>query len=107
MGHLQKDMLLSLAKLIATLARKFCFRPTRHGRISMNIVEIIHLIGTGEGEKVEFKREFDDKSPDKVSRSIAAFANTHGGSLLIGISDDKMLMGTSDSDQVMKRIVGV
>lgn len=58
---------------------------------SMTIPDFIRLVKTGEGSYLEFKRTIS--SPEKVAREIAAFANTRGGILLIGVNDNKSVVG--------------
>jgi predicted HTH transcriptional regulator len=48
----------------------------------MNLIE---LLKQPEGKSLEFKRDLS--SPDGVLRSLVAFANTAGGTLLIGVED--------------------
>ena len=48
----------------------------------MRIVELLKL---SEGKTLEFKRDLS--SPAGILRSIVAFANTAGGTLLIGVED--------------------
>lgn len=52
---------------------------------------IIELLKLGEGLTVEFKRTID--SPFKIAKTISSFANTSGGTLLIGIGNDGALLG--------------
>jgi predicted HTH transcriptional regulator len=49
------------------------------------------LVSRGEGQTLEFKRKASH--PEKIVREMIAFANTHGGVLLIGIGDDKSIPG--------------
>jgi predicted HTH transcriptional regulator len=49
------------------------------------------LIAGGESLTVEFKRKFT--SDEKISKELIAFANTQGGYLLIGVDDDKKIVG--------------
>jgi predicted HTH transcriptional regulator len=49
------------------------------------------LVAKGEGLQLEFKRKV--AYPDKVARELIAFANTQGGTLLIGVDDDGTLPG--------------
>jgi predicted HTH transcriptional regulator len=58
---------------------------------SMTIPDFIRLVKTGEGSYLEFKRTIS--SPEKVAREISAFANTRGGILLIGVNDNKSVVG--------------
>lgn len=48
-----------------------------------------HLIQQGENEIMEFKTSFNDE----VIHSLVAFANTNGGTVLIGVSDDGKVKG--------------
>lgn len=53
--------------------------------------ELKILVAAGEGSTLEFKRKAS--FPDKVVREMIAFANTAGGTLLIGIGDDGSIPG--------------
>ena len=57
----------------------------------MNSSDIDVLLREGEGLRVEFKSSFDNK----VIETLVAFANTSGGSVLIGISDDRKVSGVT------------
>ncbi|MEX0778545.1 MAG: ATP-binding protein [Balneolales bacterium] len=57
----------------------------------MSLRDLKQLIKTGEGTYLEFKRVIS--SPEKIAREICAFANTKGGNLLIGVDDDKTIVG--------------
>lgn len=59
----------------------------------MDYLDVKNLAQTGEGLYLEFKRTIP--SAYKIAREIAAFANTKGGTLLIGVDDDKTLVGVS------------
>lgn len=48
-------------------------------------MDLIELLKLPEGKSLEFKRDLS--SPDGVLRSLVAFANTAGGTLLIGVED--------------------
>ena len=48
-------------------------------------MRLLELLKQPEGKTLEFKRDLS--SPDGVLRSIIAFANTAGGTLLIGVED--------------------
>ncbi len=58
---------------------------------SMSLRDLKNLIRSGEGLTLEFKRAIS--SPEKIAREIAAFANTHGGHLIIGVDDDHTITG--------------
>lgn len=53
--------------------------------------ELRKLTTEGEGLHVEFKRK---AVPEKIVRELIAFANTDGGTLLIGVDDDGSIFGT-------------
>ena len=55
---------------------------------------------------IEFK-EFDRKTgklPESVNKGICAFANTEGGELFIGVSDDGKVVGVENVDDAMTRV---
>ena len=53
---------------------------------------------------VEFKS--DDEAPNKLVKEISAFANTYGGYILLGVSDDKSVSGcTKWSEQRIHTVV--
>lgn len=67
--------------------------------ITLNVAE---LIGNGENEKVEFKSSLcydyqkNNKNKDvefAIAKSVAAFLNSNGGYLFIGVKDDKTILG--------------
>lgn len=58
---------------------------------SMSLRDLKNLIRSGEGLSLEFKRAIS--SPEKIAREMAAFANTHGGHLLVGVDDDRTIFG--------------
>jgi predicted HTH transcriptional regulator len=61
----------------------------------------LELIQMGEGLTVEFKRTLD--SPHRIAKTLAAFANTSGGILLIGIADNRDTVGiTSELRELQK-----
>ncbi len=49
------------------------------------------LVSQGEGQNLEFKRKAS--FPDKIMREMIAFANSSGGTVLIGIGDDGSIPG--------------
>jgi predicted HTH transcriptional regulator len=57
----------------------------------MNTKDVLNLIDSGEGFHVEFKRLVT--SPEKIAKSMIAFANTKGGSILFGVDDDGKIVG--------------
>lgn len=57
--------------------------------------ELEILVQQGEGSRLEFKRKV--KHPDKIAREFVAFANTRGGTILIGVGDDGTIYGSKDA----------
>src|SRR3989339_2032543 len=53
--------------------------------------ELLELIEEGENLTCEFKRKFS--TTEKIAREMIAFANTKGGYLVIGVDDDKEIIG--------------
>jgi len=64
-------------------------------------MDVSDLINKGESETNEFKRELNDS----VYKTLSAFANTHGGILLLGVGDDGIIYGFSgDLDGLARSI---
>jgi predicted HTH transcriptional regulator len=55
------------------------------------------IVRQGEGLQLEFKLK--TSHPEKIVREVLAFANTEGGTLMIGISDDKQIVGAKFPDE--------
>ncbi|GAB3885681.1 AlbA family DNA-binding domain-containing protein [Spirosoma agri] len=59
------------------------------------------LIAQGENTRLEFKRSLS--SAYRIARTLAAFANTSGGVILIGIADSGKIVGVpSESREIYK-----
>ena len=56
-----------------------------------------NLVKKGEGQQLEFKLK--SNHPDKIMREIVAFANSEGGKLLLGVADNKELIGLKFPDE--------
>jgi len=72
----------------------------------MNSDELIETLRRGEGRHVEFKSDFP-KQVDDIAKEMAAFANSGGGVLLMGVADDGSLPGIIDPDHVAERLAGI
>lgn len=66
-------------------------------KYSTDIKSLRNLVKEGEGAHLEFKLKTNH--PDKIVKEIVAFANTKGGKLLIGVSDDKQVKGLRFADE--------
>jgi len=56
--------------------------------------ELLEVIDNGENFYIEFKEE--QIKPKDLGEEIVAFANSEGGTILIGVSDDKRILGIND-----------
>lgn len=68
------------------------------------VKDIDALIRNGENSLVEFKHE--QFHADSLAKVIVAFANTHGGDILIGVEDDGQVSGVNDKS-VEEKIVQI
>jgi len=57
----------------------------------MNRKELLELIANGENSGVEFK--LDDIRPEQLAKEVVALANLKGGRILLGVADDKSIVG--------------
>ncbi len=60
-------------------------------------VHVQWMIQGGENEKLDFKKEIT--SPAKIARTMVSFANHKGGTLLIGVNDDKSISGIHTEEE--------
>ena len=69
------------------------FHPaSRAGRQLLLDMETFHREFPGESQHVEFKQ---GTSRDRIARAVAAFSNTEGGVLLVGVAPDGRPVGTT------------
>lgn len=80
------------------------FRSVIHYIIALNFTTALkkqhyikELISLGEGLHLDFKFEISDAP--KIARSLVAFANTGGGKLLIGVSDEGSIKGIQSAEE--------
>jgi len=65
-----------------------------HERLPLDrhvIQELNRLVSKGENQSLEFKRKASH--PEKITHELIAFANTQGGTLLIGVDDNRSIPG--------------
>ena len=55
------------------------------------------MISGGEGQKLDFKFEISDSR--KIARTLSAFANTEGGTLLVGVKDNGKIAGIRSDEE--------
>lgn len=65
--------------------------------VAMTLQDVKNLVSNGENERLEFKRKV--AHPDKIIREVVAFANTHGGYLLIGVDDNGAIPGVKFAEE--------
>jgi predicted HTH transcriptional regulator len=63
----------------------------------LSIHYIKKLISEGEHQQLDFKFEISDFA--KIARTLAAFANTDGGRLLIGVKDNGAIAGVRSEEE--------
>ncbi len=66
-------------------------------KMKLNHKHIEHLISEGEHQQLDFKFEISDSK--KIARTLAAFSNTDGGTLLIGVKDNGAIAGIRSNEE--------
>jgi predicted HTH transcriptional regulator len=67
---------------------------------------LVELLQRNEGKTLEFKRDLS--SPDGVLKSLVAFANTAGGTVVIGVEDrSKKVRGVPDVLEAEERVANL
>lgn len=75
-------------------------------RSSLDLPALKHLVKQGESAHVEFKLK--NNHPEKILREMVAFANTDGGILLVGVRDDREIVGLKfgeEDDFVLQKYI--
>ena len=62
---------------------------------------IAQLINEPESKTLEFKREMS--SPRPLLKTLVAFANAAGGRLVLGVTDDRQVIGIESKSGAFKR----
>ena len=65
----------------------------------MTVQELKKLVNAGEGKHIEFKKKIHHI--DRLLREIVAFSNADGGTLLVGVQDNKLITGVKDTNEVI------
>jgi len=68
---------------------------------------IEHLLTQPEGKTLEFKRDLS--SPRNLLKTLVAFANSAGGVVLIGVADDRTVIGLEqplDDEERLDNLIG-
>jgi hypothetical protein len=64
--------------------------------------DLLRYLASGENIHTEFKRLVH--SPEKIAKSMTAFANTSGGVILIGVDDDRRVVGIASEKETTEII---
>lgn len=59
--------------------------------------ELQRMIWEGENDRVDFKQRVT--KPEKIARTLVSFANTHGGTILIGVKDNGYICGVDPEEE--------
>lgn len=59
--------------------------------------DLQRLIWQGENDQVDFKQRVTQ--PDKIARTLVSFANTRGGTILIGVKDNGYIVGIDPDEE--------
>lgn len=71
----------------------------------LTLEEFNKILKFGEGETIEFKREIPD--PSDLAKQFAAFSNTRGGWMLIGVDDRKKIIGVKAEEKEKQLLINV
>ena len=74
-------------------------------KMSFNKAKIFELIHQGENTSVEFKDR--QVRAESLAKEVVAFANSYGGTLLIGVADNGMIQGISDQKNYEEWIANI
>lgn len=70
--------------------------------VNLTEPDLLRLIAKGENSRLEFQSEVPDD--ETLARILCAFANTRGGTLLVGVDEDGHTLGCADPADAMSRI---
>jgi predicted HTH transcriptional regulator len=83
---------LAVRKVKHRTDRYFCLMEIRASRMTLS--DLRNLVQSGEHQYLEFKRVI--ASPEKIARELCAFANASGGTVVIGVDDNRTIVGLSN-----------
>jgi predicted HTH transcriptional regulator len=69
--------------------------PIKVQRLPLRIQK---LIEQGEGQQLDFKKEISSET--KIAKALVSFANTRGGTLLIGVNDNRTVSGVRADEEL-------
>jgi len=74
-------------------------------------IDVTELIESAEGRFLEFKatlryslaeNKVDPRLEDVILKTVAAFSNQEGGTLIIGVTDDKQILGLQNDYNTLR-----
>ena len=66
------------------------------------IVQADGRLAEAESKTLEYKQDLSSR--DRITRTLVAFANSAGGSMVFGVADDRSLLGVADPDVEENRL---
>lgn len=72
----------------------------------MDIEQLNNILSKGEGQHTEFKSDFPEQA-HKIAKSMAAFSNSGGGIILIGVDDDGSPVGIGKPSDAIDRLADI
>jgi ATP-dependent DNA helicase RecG len=72
------------------------FGALRELDLEYDVENLEYLIQNGEGKKLEFKLEINDKGKGEFLETISSFSNSEGGLILIGVDDNSNVKGLDE-----------
>jgi hypothetical protein len=74
----------------------------------MDWSDLMDLLEEDEGPNLEFKESQFLENKDEIAAQIVSFANRHGGTILVGVRDDKTIEGAKiDKDKEQLKIINI
>lgn len=103
-GFVDERDTLSYPSLIQTLVQGI--EQRLQGEMEISEATLHALLSYNESERLEFKREVNDRSR-KIAKEAVALANNEGGRVLYGVSDSGSVIGLSDIEEDENRVTNV
>jgi ATP-dependent DNA helicase RecG len=71
------------------------------------VSNLLRLIKDGEGKTLELKERLPEN--ESIARTVLAFSNTSGGRLVVGVNDQRVIVGVDENDifQIQDKIASI